>query len=77
MAQMKGPIPPKPPALNPIPVGKDYMPHIIIISISDDLPSQVKEFPNYDDALQMYLNLVEVHPRKLILAKVVRQHGEG
>jgi hypothetical protein len=69
-------LPPKPETLNPD-SRNIFNPHVVIIQIDDILPAQVKEYPFYEDALQKYLDLERIHPRKLILAKVVRQHGEG
>lgn len=54
---------------------KVYNPHIIVVWTSSTTVA-VKEYPYQEDAEEKYREL-ETHVQKLVLAKVVRAHGEG
>ena len=56
-------------------ISKTYEPHIIIWS--SERNGGIKEFAYKEDAFEEYFKLEALHTPKVILAKVVRQHGEG
>jgi hypothetical protein len=55
---------------------KTYEPHIVIIPLKGNA-AIFEEFSYKEDAINMYLEVEAKHPSKIMLAKVVRQHGEG
>lgn len=55
---------------------KTYEPHIVIGWTAEGKVG-FEEFSYKEDALEKYYTAVELRLRKVILAKVVRQHGEG
>ena len=57
-------------------MSKEYNPHIIAVWTSSTIVF-VKEFPFKEDAEEKYRELLEVHTQKIVMAKVVKTHGEG
>jgi len=57
-------------------VEKKYDPHVVIVWTSDTTVA-VKEYPYKEDAEEKYHQLTETHAQKVVLAQVVRVHGEG
>lgn len=55
---------------------KTYEPHVIVVWTSDTTVA-VKEYSYKEDAVEKYNELREAHVQKVVLAKVVRSHGEG
>jgi hypothetical protein len=77
--KMEGPLPPEPPILNPIPV---YSPHYVIIPLKGQTgegmtAALIQKFPNYDEAMKVYMEATDKRVPLVILAKEVRAHGEG
>lgn len=57
-------------------MSKEYNPHVIVVWTSDTTVA-VKEYSYKEDAEEKYQELVALHVQKIVLAKVVRSHGEG
>ncbi|MFA5306641.1 MAG: hypothetical protein WC365_04270 [Candidatus Babeliales bacterium] len=55
---------------------KTYEPHVIIVYATDKTMA-VKEFSYKEDAYQKYNDILQVVGVKIVLAKVVKMHGEG
>ena len=55
---------------------KTYEQHVILIPLRGNA-AVFEEFSYKEDAIKEYFELESKHPSKVILAKVVRQHGEG
>jgi len=55
---------------------KEYNPHVIIVWTSETAVA-VKEYPYKEDAEEKYNEIVQLHPYKVVLAKVVKAHSEG
>jgi len=55
---------------------KEYDPHVVIVWTSPTTVA-VKEFPYGEDAEEKYNELVQLHAQKVVLAKVIKSHGEG
>ena len=56
-------------------IEKQYNPHVVVVWATNAMVAQ--EFPHIEDAEDKYNEIVQTHPRKVVLAKVVRAHGEG
>lgn len=58
---------------------KQYNPHVVIVWTTATTATTVviKEFSYEEDARAKYEELVSLHAEKVVLAKVVRSHGEG
>lgn len=57
---------------------KEYSPHIVVVwSRESNEVAAVKEFSYKEDAEEKYNDLVLLHAAKIVLAKLVRSHGEG
>lgn len=57
-------------------VEKTYAPHIIVVWTSDTTVG-AQLFPYKEDAEDKYQELVRRRVPKVVLAKVVKAHGEG
>ena len=55
---------------------KHYDPHIVVVWTSETTVA-VQEFPYEEDAVEKYNEVVQLHFRKVALARIVREHGEG
>ena len=55
---------------------KQYDPHVIVLWVSDTTFA-VKEFPFKEDAEEKYNEVVQTRVLKVVLAKVIKMHGEG
>ena len=57
-------------------IEKEYNPHVVVVWTSATTVA-VKEYSYKEDAEEKYHQLTEMHVQKVVLAKVVRSHGEG
>jgi hypothetical protein len=55
---------------------KTYEPHVVIAWTGEGRIG-LEEFPYKEDAFDKYNIAVAMRLRKVILARIVRQHGEG
>ena len=58
-----------------IPV-KEYAPHVIVVWTSPTTVA-VKEYPYKEDAEEKYNEVVQTHAQRVVLAKIIKSHGEG
>lgn len=60
-----------------MPDSKEYNPHIVAVWTSpDNFAVVVQEFPYKEDAETKYEEIVQRGVSKIILAKVIKVHGE-
>jgi hypothetical protein len=62
------------------PEQKQYAPHVVIVWIATpgrQVTVAVQEYPYKEDAEEKYNEIVQLYAQKVVLAKVVRSHGEG
>ena len=57
-------------------MSEKYSPHVIV-AWGRDGKVAIQKYPTYEEALEKYLELENVHCPKIWLAKMVREHGEG
>jgi len=55
---------------------KDYDPHVVVVWTSPTTVA-VKEYPYREDAEEKYNEVVQAHAQKVVLAKIIKTHGEG
>lgn len=55
---------------------REYSPHVII-AWSPEGKVAIQDYSYYDEALDKYMELESLKCPKIILAKIIRQHGEG
>jgi len=55
---------------------KEYNPHVIVVWTSSETIA-VQEYAYKEDAEEKYNELVQTHIQKIVLAKVIKSHGEG
>ena len=57
-------------------LSKEYNPHVVIVWTGSTNVA-VQEYPYKEDAEEKYNEIVQLHVRKVVLAKIVKSHGEG
>lgn len=55
---------------------KEYDPHVIVVWTSPNAVA-VQEYPYKEDAEEKYNDVVQAHAQKVVLAKIIKSHGEG
>lgn len=55
---------------------KKYDPHVVVVWPNSSTVA-VKEFSHKEEAEEKYEELVQKHAPKVVLAQVVKSHGEG